>query len=295
MVEENSLAIPQTVKLSIQPQKAKQDAGSAVMYLKELLDQKKKKVIINGKRHIEFDDWIALGNVYGIDVRTHDAEPVEVFGAQGAKAKADVVRIEDGVVIGGAEAYCLGNERNWRGKPFFQLASMAQTRAGSKALSNALRWVVAVEGISGTPAEEIEDDHRDDNFQNGDGKPKPSQAKPAQVNGNKPKQQSKADDLKDNAVDADFQVKTETSDEGDETSEEAQADEPETMDMSGVNLDTLKGINKNLDKWIKTCQEKNEPKTEKQVCGWCEDLLADKKLTLEEFKQVRKALGHDVK
>jgi hypothetical protein len=293
MVDDNSLAIPQTVKLSIQPKRARADASSAVMYLKELLNQKKKKVIINGKRHIEFDDWIALGNVYGIDVRTHDAEPVEVFGAQGAKAKADVVRIEDGVVIGGAEAYCLSNERNWRGKPFFQLASMAQTRAGSKALSNALRWVVAVEGISGTPAEEIEDDHRDDNFQNGDGKPKPSQAKPAQVNGNKPKQQSKADDLKDNAVDADFQVKTETSDEGDETSEEAQADEPETMDMSGVNLDELKGINTELDKWLHMAED--TPTTKRQVLEACQDLLGDDKLKPEEFRTVKKTLGMKVK
>jgi len=37
----------------------------------------------------------------------------------------------------------------------FQLASMAQTRAGSKALSNVLRGFVALKGISGTPAEEM--------------------------------------------------------------------------------------------------------------------------------------------
>jgi hypothetical protein len=72
-------------------------------------------------------------------------------------------------------------------------------------------------------------------------------------------------------------------------------DEPETVDMSGVNLETLLGINKNLDSWIKTCHERDEPKTEKQVCAWCEGLLDDKKLTMEEFKQVRRALGHDVK
>lgn len=233
MGDENNLAIPQTVKLSIRPQQARKDASSAVMYLKELLDQKKKKVIINGKRHIEFDDWIALGNVYGIDVKTHDAEPVEVFGVQGAKAKADVIRIEDGAVIGGAEAYCLSNERNWRGKPFFQMASMAQTRAGSKALSNALRWVVAVEGISGTPAEEIID--VDDENEKTNGKPSQNSKSGNKPSQNKPKPaQSKAED-DDPVVDADFQVKTQTTKTGDEADKETEVDEtPETLNFKAL-------------------------------------------------------------
>lgn len=84
--------------------------------------------------------------------------------------------------------------------------------------------------------------------------------------------------------DADYEVK-----------DRPKADKPETHDMSGVNLETLKGINKNLDKWIRTALDNDELKTEKQVCAWCEGLLDDKKLTLEEFKAVRRALGHDVK
>ena len=69
-----------------------------------------------------------------------------------------MVRIDDGTIIGGATAYCLENERNWKGKDYFQIASMAQTRAGSKALANVLRFVVEVdEAISGTPAEEMDE------------------------------------------------------------------------------------------------------------------------------------------
>jgi hypothetical protein len=125
----------------------------------------------------------------------------------------------------------------------------------------------------------------------GDGDDKPKSAL------NKPKSRATDEEAVNDVVqDADFQVKTQTTNTGDEASTEAKVDEkPETLDLSGVNLTELLGINKNLDSWIKTCQDNNEPKTEKQVCGWCEDLLADKKLTLEEFKQVRKALGHDVK
>lgn len=41
--------------------------------------------------------------------------------------------------------------------PQFQLRSMAQTRAGAKALRNALAWVVVLAGYSPTPAEEMPD------------------------------------------------------------------------------------------------------------------------------------------
>jgi len=39
--------------------------------------------------------------------------------------------------------------------PWFQLASMAQTRAGAKALRNRLAWVVVLAGYKPTPAEEM--------------------------------------------------------------------------------------------------------------------------------------------
>lgn len=160
MISMSDETLPATVKLSTTPATATEQARTTAVYLKKLLDNKPKPVMINGKRHMEFDDWITLGNYYGISVETGEAEPIEVFGVPGFKATAKVVRIDDGVVIGGAEAYCLSDERNWKGKPMFQLASMAQTRSGSKALANVLRWVVALEGISGTPAEEMTRNNR---------------------------------------------------------------------------------------------------------------------------------------
>jgi hypothetical protein len=84
----------------------------------------------------------------------------------------------------------------------------------------------------------------------------------------------------DKTVDADYKVKAKAD------------DEPETLDMSSVNLDELKGINEDLDQWIQT---RKTPQTQKQVCKYCEKMITDGLLTLEEFKQVRRALGHDVK
>jgi len=80
---------------------------------------------------------------------------VEIFGIKGAKARAEVIDLRTGMVVGGAEAYCMRDEENWKEKPWFQLASMAQTRAGAKALRNVLAWVVVLAGYRPTPAEEL--------------------------------------------------------------------------------------------------------------------------------------------
>lgn len=134
----------------------KTENQNALLVVHEVLHNKEKPVIVNGKRHLEFEDWIALGNAFGISVRTGEAEPVEIFDAKGFKARAEVIRVSDGTVIGGAEAFCLDNERNWRNKDYFQMASMAQTRAGSKALSNQLRGFVSLDkNLNGTPSEEM--------------------------------------------------------------------------------------------------------------------------------------------
>lgn len=152
---------PSSINLLKQKTDFYKETEMGLQVIKKLLDSKSDAVVIRGKRYIEYEDWIALGNAYGITVETGEAEPVEIFEATGFKAKAKVIKIEDGTVIGGAEAYCLDNEDNWRNKDYFQLASMAQTRAGSKALANALRFVVALDKtISGTPAEEMENSRR---------------------------------------------------------------------------------------------------------------------------------------
>lgn len=140
----------------------KKENTQATLVVQQVLHNKPNPVIITNKktgekkRHLEYEDWIALGNAYGITVKTR-AEPKEVFESKGFKGYATVIRVFDGVEIGGAEAYCLDNESKWQNRDYFQMASMAQTRAGSKALSNALRGVVALDkSLSGTPGEEME-------------------------------------------------------------------------------------------------------------------------------------------
>ena len=178
-----------SLKLLKSQEEIAKENGQALQVLHEILDNKKKIVKINGKRHLEIDDWVAIGTAYGLSLKTGDAEPVEIFDAKGFKAKAEVIDRNTGFVIGGAEAYCLDNEKNWQNKDYYQMASMAQTRAGSKALSNQLKGVVALyKSLSGTPAEEMDNVKPKSSV-----KPKPTKPKvPNSSNlGNKPKAPSK--------------------------------------------------------------------------------------------------------
>lgn len=137
------------------PDRVIAEAKIAVNVFKSVIEQKPRKVIINKEQYLEYEDWQTLGEFYRCSAITKDAMPVEIDGVKGAKAHADLVDIDTGLIIGGAEAYCLRDEENWGGKPWFQLASMAQTRAGAKAFRNRLAWVAVMAGYRPTPAEEM--------------------------------------------------------------------------------------------------------------------------------------------
>lgn len=135
---------------------AASEAAKALERVIELNDRP--PIMFNGKRYLEFHHWQTIGKFYHVTTRTMDAVSVEVGGVAGFKARAEAVDEKTGQVVGSAEAYCLRDEPNWKSKPTFQLASMAQTRAASKALSNKFRFVAIVAGYEGTPSEEMTHD-----------------------------------------------------------------------------------------------------------------------------------------
>jgi hypothetical protein len=161
------------------PQAILENAMVAAKALKTVLAGKLKPVMMNGEQYLEFEDWQTVGQFYGYTVKTGEAVECEVAGVKGAKARADLISLKTGQFIGGAEAYCMRDEDHWNtrakyewlenenGKrvktkvgdetvPWFQLASMAQTRAGAKAFRNRLAWVVVLAGYKATPAEELQ-------------------------------------------------------------------------------------------------------------------------------------------
>ena len=148
--------LPNTLSLT-KPMDDTKYANSAAKQLMAIIKENgwSKKLGGSGE-HVQYEGWQTAGKFYGYSVKTHGAEFIEVGGVSGFKAKATVVNEATGIEIGGAEAFCMRDEPNWKNKPTFQLASMAQTRAGSKALRQVLGFVVALSGYNPTPAEEME-------------------------------------------------------------------------------------------------------------------------------------------
>lgn len=165
------------VGIMLSPEVVLENAKVAAKALVTVLSQKKKPVMMNGEQYLEMEDWQTCGQFYGYSVKTYGAELVEIDGVKGAKAYADLIDIKTGLVVSGAEAYCMRDEEKWNTRPkyewqgegknarrvkvaddpvpWFQLASMAQTRAGAKAFRNRLAWVVVLAGYKPTPAEEM--------------------------------------------------------------------------------------------------------------------------------------------
>lgn len=129
-------------------------AAEAATKLKELVDKHGWVAKFAGSEHLEYEAWQTLGKFYHMTVKT-TVEYIEFGEVWGFKGVATVLD-ENGLEIGGAEAYCTNDEKNWANKPRYQLASMAQTRAGSKSLRQILGFVVVLAGYKPTPAEEMD-------------------------------------------------------------------------------------------------------------------------------------------
>lgn len=125
----------------------------------ELTHRNRRTGEIKVSRHITVEGWTTTGILCGGLV----GDPVVSFvewckpiPGIGYVARVSA-RTGSGAVLATAEAMVSRqDEAKWRSAPDHQLASMAQTRATSKALRLALGWVVALTGFETTPAEELD-------------------------------------------------------------------------------------------------------------------------------------------
>lgn len=148
--------VPKDMQIARSPERVLTEAREAAKALKDVLNQKKNKFMFRGEQYLQFEDWQTLGRFYGVTARIKHTQQVSYGESSGFEATAEAVRA-DGMVISAAEAMCMDDEVNWKGKPIFQIRSMAQTRACAKALRNVLSWVAVLAGYAPTPAEEMQD------------------------------------------------------------------------------------------------------------------------------------------
>jgi|SRR3989304_1569308 len=144
----------QELTIKEQPREMVEFGKSAAQQLVALVTQNKWAVNISGHDYLRFEAWQTVGRFFGYTIKTKSTEYVEIGEAKGFEATASVLNSK-GKEVGGAEALCLDDENNWKGKPLFSLKSMAQTRASAKALRQILAWVVVLAGFKPTPAEEV--------------------------------------------------------------------------------------------------------------------------------------------
>jgi hypothetical protein len=187
-MNENESVVPLNTAIMVRkPKEILAEATLAANALADVIKNKQKPVIFNGEQYLEFEDWQTCGKFYGLTAKISWTRPMEIGGAIGFEAGADVIDNKTGQIVSSAEAMCLNDEDKWskrtkyewvKGKrekvgevpvPLFQLRSMAQTRACAKALRNVLAWVVVLAGFRPNVAEEITGDE----FQNGSPKADP--------------------------------------------------------------------------------------------------------------------------
>lgn len=151
---------PGALAVQYPPEVVLAEATKAAKALADVIETKPNKCVIRGKTYLQFEDWQTLGRFYGVTARARSTKYVE-FGegydqVRGFEATADALLVSTNQAISSAEAMCLNDEEKWADSPFFQLRSMAQTRACAKALRNVLAWVVVLAGYNATPAEEMD-------------------------------------------------------------------------------------------------------------------------------------------
>lgn len=145
----------QEVAIARPPEEVLEEAKTAAVALQRVIEQKPKKVVINGEIYLTFEDWQTLAKFYGLTVGVDSTEYVEFGDVKGWEAAA-IVRNGAGVNVSRAEGMCLNDEKKWSTRDNYQLRSMAQTRACAKALRNVLGFVSVLAGYAATPAEEMD-------------------------------------------------------------------------------------------------------------------------------------------
>lgn len=147
---------PQRLALQREPEEVLKEAAKAAAALRDVIESKPNKVVINGKTYPTHEDWLTVARFFGVTVTTRETKYIERGRVRGYEAYAEAILASTGQVVGAGEMECLDDESKWSDKPLFQLRSMAQTRAQAKALRSIFSWVVVLAGYAPTPAEEMD-------------------------------------------------------------------------------------------------------------------------------------------
>lgn len=127
--------------------------------IKKIIVENQLYTPIKGKNYVNVEGWQLAGMLVGIYPRIKTLERVET-GTDEVKyrAEAALFNLKDGKTVGYGVALCSDKEHSKRSFDEYAIASMAQTRAISKAFRLTLGWLLKLAGYEATPADETADD-----------------------------------------------------------------------------------------------------------------------------------------
>jgi hypothetical protein len=108
------------------------------------------------KKYVRIEGWSILGAMIGVAPVEEFCDPLKTPDdiAIGYRAKVKLIRLTDGLQIGGASAICYLSEKEWEAEAF-ATHSKTITRATSKAFRLSFAWIMTLAGFEATPAEEM--------------------------------------------------------------------------------------------------------------------------------------------
>jgi len=134
------------------PDELVKEAAEIATVLGKIIDDKTLFVTIKGRKHVMVEGWTTLGAMLGI-------VPIEESSVElpdgSFEGKVKLIRVRDGVQLGGASSLCGMDEETWSVRDRYARKSMATTRATGKAFRLGYSWIMVLAGYEPTPFEEM--------------------------------------------------------------------------------------------------------------------------------------------
>jgi hypothetical protein len=111
-------------------------------------------VLIKGKKFVRVEGWTTLGAMLGVVPVEEYCDPLPEGEGKGYRAKVKLIRLNDGMQVGGASAICKLTEKGWDAEDY-ATHSKAISRATGKAFRLSFAWIMKLAGFEPTPADEI--------------------------------------------------------------------------------------------------------------------------------------------
>lgn len=133
-----------------EPKKAVSEAVEIANALAEVITSQELYTVIKKRKYVHLEGWSIVGGMMGVVPIEESVTPIE----KGYEAKVKLIRIRDGVQVGGASSICTKNEFLWADREEYAVRSMAITRATSKAFRLSYGWLIKLAGFDPNPTEE---------------------------------------------------------------------------------------------------------------------------------------------